>query len=120
MLSTFLFANKLKRAGKAKSKSDDLEDLSAAGVVFYSILFVVLAVLLVLKYIGTCTIFARANPRMNTGMLVVVFILFVLFGDIYLFYFAVRWGVNGVRALAGRRVVDYRSLPYPRSQASKN
>jgi hypothetical protein len=118
MLSTLLIANQLKRAGKPKSKNES-KDLSTVGVVLYSILFLVLVTLLVLKYIGTCTIFARANPRVTKGMLVVVFFFFLFFGDFYLFYFAVRWGVNGVRALTGRRVVDYRSLPYPRSRTSK-
>lgn len=127
MLTTIaLAANLYKRgirSGRAKASSrGDGEEEDAAGVVGVVLMVLLLAVLImiaVLKYIGTCTIFARANPKFSTGSLVLVFILFLFFGDLYLIYFSVRWGVNGIRALAGKRVIDYRSLPFPRSEAMR-
>jgi hypothetical protein len=99
------------RAGAIRRKMWDSE--SAASVA----ISVLVLLVVVLRFAGACTIFARSNPKLSTPLLLLVFVLFIGLSDLYLFYFALRWGVTGLRGLLGRRVVDYKSLPYPRGSA---
>jgi hypothetical protein len=77
------------------------------------LLFIIIFILSVLYYIGTCTIFSRANPKVPFAAKLLVYILFLFFGDIYILYFVIRMGVNGIRG-----TTDYTSLPYPSSSRS--
>lgn len=93
-------------------KSGFLSTDSTAGIVW----IVLIVVIIIILYIGQCTIFARSNPRIRGLALGVIFVLFLLFGDIYLLWFTLRWGIIGIQGLAGRKVNAYETLPYPRQK----
>jgi len=101
------------RAGAARRKMWTLASPDGAGIFITLLVFVIG----LLRYVGACTIVARSNPKMSQGALILVFVLFLLFSDVYLLYFSLRWGIVGLRGLMGRRVVDYATLPYPRGSA---
>jgi hypothetical protein len=107
MLSTLVIGT---AAAKQVRRARNADPSPVVGVIA---LLLILAIA-VIKYVGTCTIFARANPKLPRLPTALVFVLFLLFGDLYLLYFSLRWGINGLRGLAGQKVVDYVTLPYPR------
>jgi hypothetical protein len=62
----------------------------------------------VFMWLGACTIFARANPKLSWGKKLFMYIVFLAFGDIYIFYFLVRITVQNLRQKR-----DYETLPQP-------
>lgn len=78
---------------------------------------IVIVVIVIVAYIGQCTIFARSNPHIRGLPLGLIFVLFLLFGDLYMVWFVLRWGIIGIQGMAGRKVTAYKTLPYPRSKA---
>lgn len=90
------------RGGRSRQSSTTLPAGVGAAVM------VVFLALAVLYFIGVCTIFARANPKLPTPAKILVFILLLFVGDIYILYFVLRMGINGIRG-----TVDYKTLPYP-------
>jgi hypothetical protein len=69
---------------------------------------VIILMIAILYYIGVCTIFSRANPKLPGSIKILVFILLLFFGDVYIVYFVLRMGINGIRG-----TTDYTTLPYP-------
>jgi hypothetical protein len=90
------------RGGSSRQSSTTLPAGVGAAVLIVFLAFAVL------YYIGVCTIFARANPKLPTPAKILVFILLLFVGDIYILYFVLRMGINGIRG-----TVDYKTLPYP-------
>jgi hypothetical protein len=114
MLTTFLIstrAGKKKGEGASSSSSSSSSGLGAGGWV----IVIIIVLVAILSYIGVCTIFSRSNPKLRGLPLGLVFLLFLFFGDFYLLYFSLRWGIIGIQGILGRKVVAYSSLPYPRS-----
>lgn len=101
------------RGGSSSSSSSRQSSTTLPAGVSAAVLILFLA-FAVLYYIGVCTIFARANPKLPTPAKILVFILLLFVGDIYILYFVLRMGINGIRG-----TVDYKTLPYPVRSDSK-
>jgi hypothetical protein len=87
------------------------ESMNVGEVVLFVVLTVFLLTVLVLYFIGLCTIFNRANPDLSGGAKFGAYVLLALqllfLGDIYIMYFVIRMGIQGLRG-----VDDYKSLPF--------
>lgn len=96
----------------SSSSSSSAESMNAGEVVLFVVLTVFLLTILVLYFIGLCTIFNRANPDLSGGAKFGAYILLALqllfLGDIYIMYFVIRMGIQGLRGVG-----DYKSLPFP-------
>jgi hypothetical protein len=113
MLATVFITSSL--VGNKYHISDADDSLKKDYPTLAVLLFIIIFVLSVLYYIGTCTIFSRSNPKTPFAAKLVVYILFLFFGDIYILYFVIRMGINGIRG-----TTDYKRLPFPSDSHEKS
>lgn len=98
--------------GDAAAAAASAQSMNAGETVLFVVLTIFLLAILVLYFIGLCTIFNRANPALSGGAKFGAYILLALqllfLGDIYILYFVIRMGIQGLRGVG-----DYKSLPFP-------
>lgn len=115
LITAYLTAGRNRQPGETRAGAIRRKATADTGTMLVGLL---VAAIVVLRFVGACTIFARSNPKMRNLWLGFVFALFLIgFSDVYLLYFSLRWGVTGLRGLYGQNVTDYTSLPYPRGSA---
>jgi hypothetical protein len=96
--------------GEAGSQAASSADTTT--IIFGTILAIIFIAIVGLYLVGLCTIFNRSNPDLSGGVKTLAYVLLALqllfVGDIYIIYFVVRMGIQGIQGTS-----EYKTLPFP-------